>query len=148
MIQRSAAVDDLARRLLQHEAGGARDAVSLAAAVEEACRKLSGELETLVGRGGVSALLGRAVNLASREFPVLAGIRLQAGDSSSCQALSQSLQGLSPTEAEAAGVALLAKLVGLLVNLLGEDLGLRPVMSAWPGVLPGGGPPTMTETGK
>lgn len=78
MIQRSPAVDDLARRLLQHGAGGARDADSLAAAVEGVCRKLSDELETLVGRGGVAALLGRSVSLSKRESPSLAAVRLQA----------------------------------------------------------------------
>lgn len=134
------------RRLLQHEAGGAQDAASLAAAVEGACQKLSGELETLVGRGGVAALLARAVNLTKREFPFLAGVRLQAGARPSFEALYESLQGRSPAEADAASVALLANLVGLLVNLLGEDLGLRPVVSVWPGLIPGAGPPALTES--
>lgn len=146
MIYRSAAVDDLVRRLLQHEAGGAQDVVSLAAAVEGACRKLSGELETLVGRGGAAALLGRAANLARREFPFLAAVRPQTDAPLSFDDFHESLQGRSPAEAEAAGVALLANLVGLLINLLGEDLGLRPVRSVWPNVLPHAGPPASTET--
>lgn len=145
MIQRSTARDDLMRRLLQHEAGGARDAASLAAAVEGACQKLSGELETLVGRGGVAALLGRAVNLTKREFPFLAGVRLRTDAPPSFEALHESLQERSPEEADAASVALLANLVGLLVNLLGEDLGLRPVVNAWPDVLPGAVAPALTE---
>lgn len=145
MIERSPAVDDLVRRLLRHEAGGAQDAASLAAAVEGACQKLSGELETLVGRGGVAALLGRAVNLTKREFPFLAGVRLQTDASPSFEALHESLQGRTPAEADAATVALLANLVGLLINLLGEDLGLRPVVNVWPNVLPGAGPPVSTE---
>jgi hypothetical protein len=36
-----------------------------------------------------------------------------------------------PAEAEAAGAALLGHLVRLLVELVGEDLGLRPVRKAW-----------------
>jgi hypothetical protein len=146
MVERSPDVDDLVRRLLRHEAGGAQDAASLAAAVEGACQKLSGELETLVGRGGVAALLGRAVNLTKREFPFLAGVRLQTDAPLSFKALQGSLQGRSPAEAGAASVALLANLVGLLVNLLGEELGLRPVVNVWPDVLPGAGPPASTET--
>lgn len=133
------------RRLIHHEAGGAQDAASLASAVEGACQKLSGELETLVGRGGVAALLGRAVNLTKREFPFLAGVRLQRDAPPSFEALHESLQGRSPAEADAASVALLANLVGLLINLLGEDLGLRPVVNVWPNVLPGAGPPAPTE---
>lgn len=145
MIERSPAVDDLVSRLLRHEAGGARDAASLAAAVEAACQKLSGELETLVGRGGVAALLGRAVNLTKREFPFLAGVRLQTDAPLSFKALHGSLLDRSPAEAGAASEALLANLVGLLVNLLGEDLGLRPVVNVWPDVLHGAGPPASTE---
>ena len=145
MTERSATVDDLVRRLLQHEAGGARDPESLAAAVDRACGKLSAELETLVGRGGVAALLGRAVNLTKREFPFLAGVRLQMDAPPSFEALHESLQGRSPAEADAASVALLANLMGLLINLLGEDLGLRPVVNVWPNVLRGAGPPASTE---
>ncbi|HEX6368921.1 MAG TPA: hypothetical protein VF006_08310 [Longimicrobium sp.] len=139
-------MDHLARRLLEHEAGGARDADSLAAAVEGACRKLSDELEALVGRGGVAALLGRAVSLAKRESPYLAAVRLQADGPPSFDALRESLQGRTPDEAEAASTSLLANLLGLLTNLLGEDLGLRPVMSVWPNLLPEPGSPAARET--
>lgn len=146
MVQRSTPVDDLIRRLLEHEAGGARDAASLAAAVEGACRKLSGELETLVGRGGVAALLGRAVSLTKREFRFLDGVRLRTDAASSLEGLHESLRGRSPAEAEAASVALLANLVGLLVELMGEDLGMRPVVNVWPNVLAGAGPSASTES--
>lgn len=141
MMQRSPAVDDLVRRILEHEAGGARDAESLASAVERACRRLADELETLVGRGGVSALFGRAVSLAKREFPYLATVRLQPDAPLSFDALRRSLQGRGPVDVETASTSLLANLLGLLVNLLGEDLGLRPVMSVWPNLLPEAGSP-------
>lgn len=146
MIVRSPAVDDVMRRVLQHEAGGARDVESLAGAVERVCRKLSGELETLVGRGGVAALLGRAVNLAKREFPCLGAVRLQMDGPVALEGLRESLQGCSAAGAEAASLALLANLLGLLVNLVGEDLGLRPVTNVWPNVLPEAGQPASRET--
>lgn len=145
-MQRSPAVDDLVSRVLRHEAGGARDPESLAAGVDRACRKLSAELETLVGRGGVAALLGRAANLARREFPFLDGVRLQMEGPVSFDGLRESLQGRSAAEAEAAGAALLAHLLGLLVNLVGQELGLRPVTNVWPNVLPEAAPPASRET--
>ena len=129
------------RRLLRHEAGAAGDAASLAAALERACRKLSDELEPLVGRGGVAALIGRAVNLTRREFPFMATARLEPDAAPSFEALHESLRARSPAEADAASVALLANLAGLLTNLLGEDLGLRPVHHVWPDLPTGAGPP-------
>ncbi|HEU4556654.1 MAG TPA: hypothetical protein VFS20_02350 [Longimicrobium sp.] len=148
MIQRPPALNELVRRLVRQEAGGSTDPESLAAAVEGACRKLSGELETLVGRGGVAALIGRAVNLAKREFPFLGVVRLEADAPVALAGLRESLQGHDPAEAEAASVALLASLLAVLVNLLGEELGLRPVWNVWPSASPGAAPPTLRETGE
>lgn len=146
MIQRSPAVDDLVRRLLEHEAGGARDAASLARAVERACQTLARELETLVGRGGVCALFGRAVGLSKREFPYLATTGLQLDAPLSFEPLRETLRERDAAEVEAASTSLLANLLGLLVNLLGEDLGLRPVMSVWPDLVPQAGSPDSRET--
>ena len=148
MIERSPAVDDLVRRLLQHESSGAPDAASRAAAVDRVCRKLAGELETLVGQGGAAALLRRAVSLAKREFPFLPELRPRPDEPVSFDAVRTSLQERRPAEAEAASTALLANLLGLLVNLLGEDLGLRPVVTVWPNLPPGAAPPASREPGE
>ena len=145
MIRRTPAVDDLARRLLEHERGGASHGEALSSAVERICQKLSDELETLVGRGGVCALFGRAVGLSKREFPYLAAIRLEPDAPLTFEALRESLRGRGAAEVDAAGTSLLANLLGLLVNLLGEDLGLRPVMSVWPNLSPGAAAPAPRE---
>lgn len=92
----------------------------VAAAADRAFEKLRDELETLVGPGGSSALNRRARSLARREFPFLDGDNGKTG------------QGFD--QAEAANAAVLAQLMSLLVNLLGEDLGLRPVRRIWPDV--------------
>lgn len=87
-------------------------------------------MERLVGPGGAAALVRRARTLATRDFPSLEG-----GTAAS-----------DPEQTEAANAAVLAHLVGLLVNLIGEELGLRPVHKIWPGVASGGAAPRSTET--
>jgi hypothetical protein len=148
LTHRPPALDELVRRLVRQEAGGSTDPESLAAAMEGALRKLSRELETLVGRGGVAALIGRAVNLAKRELPFLGVVRLEPSAPVALGGLRESLQGRDPAEAEAASVALLASLLGVIVNLLGEDLGLRPVWNVWPSESLGVAAPTSRETGE
>jgi hypothetical protein len=54
--------------------------------------------------------------------------------------LRESLQDRGPDKALRASEAILATLLELLVGLLGEELGLRPVYTIWPG-LPDGAPP-------
>ncbi|HEU0076069.1 MAG TPA: hypothetical protein VFQ76_00365 [Longimicrobiaceae bacterium] len=130
MRQPSPALSELARQLLRHEAGGSPEPQAMAAAVERACEKLSGEMENLVGPGGAVALVRRARTLAKREF-------VDAGSGSAAP---------GPGQAEAESAAVLAHLVGLLVGLLGEELGLRPVRKIWPDVASGEGTPSSTET--
>jgi hypothetical protein len=128
-------VGELARRLLSHEAGDSSAPAASAAAVEMACRRLKGELTDLLGSGGVSALMGRALNLAKRERPVLAGVTLDTEQSSCYAGLSDALAAATDEEAAAACASVLGHLLGLLVILLGEDLGRQPVRELWPHVV-------------
>jgi hypothetical protein len=126
-----------ARLLLLHEAGGARDAAGLAAAAERVCRKLRDELTGLIGAGGVGALAGRALRLAQQRHPHLNGVHT---DPEACfRGLAAALEGINATEAEAAGTAVIETFLALLVSLVGEDLGLRPVGKLWPEVASGTG---------
>ena len=123
-------VSELALRLLRQEAAASAEPQALAAGVDRVCAKLSGELERLVGPGGAAALVRRARTLATRDFPCLEGGSADTG----------------PGQAEAANAAVLAHLVGLLVNLMGEELGLRPVLKIWPGLASAEAAPRSTET--
>ena len=87
----------------------------------------------LVGAHGAAALAGRALNLARRAFPFLSGVRLDAEGDLSLTGLSDALAA-NPGQAEDACVGLVSHLVGLLVGLVGEELGLTPVQRAWPGL--------------
>jgi hypothetical protein len=93
---------------------------------------LRDELRDLIGAGGVAALAGRALHLAQRETAPLKAV--QAQSDGSLTGLAEALRSAEAPEAEAAGAALIDHFLGLLVALMGEDLGLRPVRRRWPGV--------------
>lgn len=127
-----AGAHQLASRLLQHESGGTTGAGAIADALESAWRQLGEGLEPLVGTGGTYALIARAVSLARREFPFLGTVRLVPGARADFTAIRDSLTSQDDALAEAAGVAVLERLLGLLTGLLGEELGLWPVRAIWP----------------
>lgn len=128
---------ELARELLRHEAGAHTGPAATAAGLESAWLRLSAELEPLVGKGGADALVARAVNLARREFPFLAAVRPTPGAPGDLAALRESLATQDGARADAAAVAVLESLLGLLIGLLGEELGLWPVRVIWPDVTDG-----------
>ena len=122
---------ELARRLVRHEAGGRSDPAASAAGVERAGARLKDDLVELLGLGGVSALFGRALHLAQREHPVLAGISVSTEPAVCFTGLAEALAAGTDEEALTAGAALLTHLMGLLVTLLGEELGMQPVRKLW-----------------
>ena len=132
MAQPSPELVELARRILEHEAGGPPDPAASAAGVESACRRLKDHLVDLLGSGGVSALLRRALHLAQREQPLLAGVAV-SGDSAACfTSLAESLAASTEEEATAAAATVLTHMLDLLVTLLGQELGMKPIRKLWP----------------
>ena len=122
---------ELARRIVDHEAGGSDPSAS-AAAVETACRGLKDHLVDVLGTGGVTAVLGRALHLAQREQPMLAEVAVTGGGGARFNGLAESLATGTDEEAAAAAASILAHMFGLLVTLLGEELGMKPVRKLWP----------------
>jgi hypothetical protein len=123
---------DLARRLVEHEASGSSDPAASAHAVDAVCRKLRDHLTDLLGSGGVVALMGRALNLAKREHPVLTGVTLGGVHDTCYVGLAEALAAATAEEAAAAGDSVLAHFLALLILLLGIELGLQPVRRLWP----------------
>ena len=124
---------ELARRVIEQEAGGPPpDPAASAAAVERACRRLKGHLVDLLGSGGVAALLRRALHLAQREQPLLAGVAVNTESATCFTGLAESLASRTEEEASAAAVAVITHILDLLVTLLGEDLGMNPIRKLWP----------------
>jgi hypothetical protein len=123
---------ELARRIVEQEAAGSSDPVASAAAVETACRRLKDHLVDLLGSGGVSALLRRALHLAEREQPLLAGVAVSGEPSECFVGLAGSLAASTDEAATVAAAAIVAHLLDLLVMLLGEELGMNPFRKLWP----------------
>ncbi|MBW3629201.1 MAG: hypothetical protein KY464_07885 [Gemmatimonadetes bacterium] len=126
------AARELSARLFVHLAGESPVPASTAAAVESVCQRLRAELTATLGSGGASALLVRALHLATREHPLLAGVTVGNDPHECLTALSEAISGRSDQEAAAAGAAIFTHLFILLVTFLGEDLGLQPLFKFWP----------------
>jgi hypothetical protein len=130
---------ELARDLVTHECSGTPDTAAVAGAVETVCRRLGDYLTDLLGVGGVVALMGRALKLAKRDHPVLAGTALGGGgDPTACfTGLAEALAAGTAEDAVAAGSAVLSHVFDLLIQLIGEDLSVQPVRKLWPDLKPG-----------
>jgi hypothetical protein len=132
MAHTSPKVAELARRIVEHEAGGSADPAATAAAVETAFQRLKDHLVDMLGTGGVSALYRRALHLAQREQPILARVAVSGEPAACFTRLAESLVSSTDEEATAAATTVLTHLLGLLVMLLGEELGMKPIRKLWP----------------
>jgi hypothetical protein len=117
---------------VEYEAGESHDPAALAAAVETACRRLKDSLVDLLGSGGVSALVRRALHLAQREQPLLAGAAVSGEPAACFTGLAESLVASSDEEAAVAATTVLTHMLDVLVTLLGEELGMKPIRKLWP----------------
>ena len=145
MNHQAASAAEVARRILHHEGAAAGGDEASSAALDSAWRKLAGGLEPLLGRGGADALIARAVALARRDFPSLDLIRAGADGPVEFAGVAAAATEGGGTGASGAAVAVLACLLGLLVGLLGDELGLWPARVIWPNAVPGGSAPRSTE---
>ncbi|MEX1184179.1 MAG: hypothetical protein WEF86_13185 [Gemmatimonadota bacterium] len=122
---------DVARLVLEHEAHGS-DPADRAAAVQTAFLKLGDHWRDLLGSRGVIALVGRALNLATRQHGCLAGVALSTELPATFTGLAGALAKETPENATEAGNAILAHFLHLLIILLGHQLATHPVRNLWP----------------
>ena len=81
-------------------------------------------------------LLARALAVATTRFPYLSAVRV--GADGSLAGLRVAAGAHSQAASEGA-VAIMANLLGLLITFIGEDLTLRLLSTAWPGLDSDGG---------
>ncbi len=131
MKQDTGAYRDLARRLLEYEAGPAERPAGPGAA-QRTCEKLGQGLAMLVGPAGFQALLQRALHLTGAEYPLLRGV--QGFDGACLAGLAERTEGQDPAQVNAALVAVFGSFFWLLGTFIGDDLTQRQVRRIYPQV--------------
>lgn len=121
---------DLSQRLIGYETMGNKSKKEETAGVFHACEKLRPSLAALMGGMGFTALLARALAVASVEDPSLRAVEVKPNGS--LARLSEVANPANREQILEGGVVLLAHLLGLLVAFIGEKLTLQMVRDVWP----------------
>jgi hypothetical protein len=128
----NAALRQLALKVLAQHAGPAAGAEALAAAARRAYDDLARVSASLIGRGGVDALTGRALHLAQREYPWLVPSREPEHTEGPFAEVVACLERQDPAVATEAAAVVFATYTGLLITFIGEPLTARLLGTAWP----------------
>jgi len=121
---------DFAERLIAYQTRENKSSETKTPAAFHVFEKLRPHLAAVMGYTGFRALLSRALALANAEVPWLRAVLVKSDGS---------LEGLDELEAQVdpegifeGRVVLLARLLGLLVAFVGENLTLWLVREVWP----------------
>ena len=112
-----------AERLIADERSRSASAKSNPTVAFAIIEKLSPQFGPLMGAAGFRALLSRALLLANAEVAWLR--ELHVGEDGSLEGLDKLEAQANREEIAAGGIVLLARLLGLLTTLIGEELTLR-----------------------
>lgn len=97
----------------------------------ELWESLSQRLVVLIGQEGFKALFDRSLHLASASHPWLASPHATTAEHSRLEALKFALQARDCDEATPAAVLLLYTFTELLFTLIGRDLTMNILRTAW-----------------
>jgi hypothetical protein len=130
MSRAASQIRDFATQLIAYESGNSNASEKMTPAAFFITEKLRPNLVSLMGNGGFSLLLSRALTLAKRQVSWLGMVSVNAaGD---LEGLAESLAKIDREEFVKGRVALLAQLLGSLTDLIGEDVTLSVVHDIWP----------------
>jgi hypothetical protein len=128
------ALQELARRVMKARLSGSpASGTAVAEAMQGSCGELYRVLETAMGIGGLQALIDRAIQITSRDYPWMADVDAGTADCA-MSGLTEAAAHLDARTALQGSAALLANILALLISFIGEDLTLRFVRHAWPKV--------------
>ena len=94
------------------------------------CEKLGPQMATLMGRGGYSALLLRALALSRPDVDWLRSVNVTQGGHLGIA--EDVLKTVGAKELTDGSTVLVAELLGLLVAFIGDNLTLRLLRDVWP----------------
>ena len=112
-----------AERLIAYEMSRNASSKSKTTAAFVVIETLSPHFGALMGAAGFRALISRALALADAEVAWLRELHVR--EDGSFEGLNELEAQASPEEISNAGIVLLARLLGLLVTFIGEDLTLQ-----------------------
>lgn len=131
-----------ARRLLASDAppAGEESQAAIAAALQQTCLRVCGNLSDSFGDDGCNALFARALARAEAQHPTLRELRRAGQDTIHLEGVAgtAALHGVVPVSA--AIEALLAALIDILSRLIGEDMARQMIDNEAPRQKGGGAP--------
>ena len=93
--------------------------------------KIATQIISIIGEGGFDSLYLRNVSLTQSTYPWLAAVLPQAKIDQRFTDLKISFEGQTPEQASAANSQLLITFTDILATLIGEQLTIRLLRSAW-----------------
>ena len=93
--------------------------------------QMATQIISIVGNGGFNSLYARSVFLSQSTFPWLAADPLSPQPDHRFSELKMSLEGQMPAQAREANSLLLITFTDILASLIGEQLTIRILRSAW-----------------
>jgi hypothetical protein len=105
-----------------------------ARAAEQTLIDLGDRLSSLIGSDGYRALIGRALNMAAEDFPVLKGVQPALDPPGRLAGLPPVVRGSKDGDGKDAIVGTLAALLWLLEQFIGKDLTRQIVGDVCPAV--------------
>ncbi|MFW6085463.1 MAG: hypothetical protein ACODAA_09635, partial [Gemmatimonadota bacterium] len=128
----SARSRDLARRVIELEAGHAAGGEARAEAAQRALARFHEHMRELVGAAGFDALAGRAIGRARSKHPALRDVDVSPDPATALDQLREALRDRGAEEVPGALECVLAHTIELLFRFLGARLTLRVVHHVWP----------------
>lgn len=109
-----------------------RDPAAVVTVTVSSWAQLMPLLTSIIGDGGFKPLYGRSVRRAAVQFPWLAHQLAEPSSANRFKGLQACLEAVDPLEARLASALQFQSFLDMLASLIGEQLTLRVLKTAWP----------------